>query len=109
MATQVKCELIINTILQTSRKLVARKLGLFMTFLRAKHLPASLHLVGLEWQQKEEFVICGDFKSKYERPALQRRFSVFWQNLPTAVYERKTSVIIPLANDSRTSDKFAWR
>ena len=68
MATQAKGELVINTILRTSRKLVAGELGLFMTFLSAQHLPAALHLVGLEWQQKEEFVLCADFKSKYERP-----------------------------------------
>lgn len=68
MATQAKGKLVIDSILRTTRKLVAGELGLFMTFLSVEHLPAALHLVGIEWQQKEEFVLCADFKSKYEKP-----------------------------------------
>ncbi len=68
VATQAKGELVINTVLRTTRKLVAGELGLFMTFLSAEHMPAALHLVGLEWQRKEEFVLCADFKSRYEKP-----------------------------------------
>lgn len=68
VATRARNDLIISTVLGTSKKLVAGEIGLFMTYLRVEHLPAALHLVGREYVLNRKAVLCANFKEQREKP-----------------------------------------